>query len=394
MGTQYSILLTIDGQNWYFCNKDDVRACDSSSWERVMDEIAEYAGEGSVYIGIPSMDCFPFQRSQTGKIRSSQIAYDAEPFLPMRAEEMVIWSAYGRQTTLSVIVNQSTLAGVHEAASRNAVHIAGFFPSVVPLVNETTRKGVSSVCIEMRGTKDVLEFTDGELASWQHEKLADRSTATESRVTVHDECNRCPPKTVSYEDLLRNLDAQAVKQYWGVGDGHATRAADWLQSTRVLSEVMIVAMALIMVTLGLHRRAMHWNAVAATARGEQVDMFRELLPDQTSLPFSIPDRLRSESQGGLVTGAASVGRLSAASSFFQLLSSMPEANGWEVSTIHSTGGQVTVTGVADDAQVVPVLSKAISQSIDSDYSVNIIPKVVRIEDGGVEFTLTVGYEAP
>lgn len=93
-------------------------------------------------------------------------------------------------------------------------------------------------------------------------------------------------------------------------------------------------------------------------------------------------------------GEASAGRLTAASSFFQLLSSMPEANGWEVSTIHSTGSQLTVTGVANDAQVVPVLSKAISQSIDSDYSVNVIPKVVRLEDGGVEFTLTVGYKAP
>lgn len=393
MRTKSSILLTIDAQKWYFCKQGYVRECISSSWDSVLEEIAEYTGDGKVLIGLPSKDCFPFQNSQLGKIRSSQVAYDAEPMLPMRAEEMVVWAALGHDSAISVIVNKSILDGIHVAASWSAVQLAGFFPSVMSLASEPKQKGITSVSIETSSGRDVLEFTDGVLASWRHSKPSDCSDIADSRVTIHNKSNRHLAKTALVDDVLKNLDPKAVKCFWRIRDDRVSGVAAWIQSARVLSAVLLIAMALVLLTIGLQRRTSHWKSVASGARVAQVDIYRELMPEQTGLPFSIADRLRSESQVALMNRGVSEDQISAASSLFQLLSSMPEAKGWEINSIQSTGRQVTLTGFANDAQKVPVLSKTLSQAIDSEYAVSVIPKVVRHEESGVEFTLTVGYEA-
>lgn len=385
------------GLRWQYYHKATViELCEiDAPADRVAALLGDHAGRVSELVLLtPSSwwQAFHLTYPKLSKSKATNaLMFEAEPLspLPLNAIEFADPTRRipGQVSVLSAIVRSNVEPLLLELRHHEIQpsHVAPLSVSIAfACMSRSNEAGVFSCRVATRTGIDVLDFENGALSSWKVEPGEDAETYSDLyRVQFNSDASEPQSQSprsssIGHDHFLSVIESvpfslQAAKFDRNRMDGHVLQ--------RWGGVAAMVGMLLLVVSLGLHRRASVLGAAVAEENKLQQTEYVSLYPN-ASVPIVISDRLVSNLNAIKRTSHGESGMpTSRLDQLRETLVRFPAGSAAEITRLRFDHNGAVITGLAPSLEVAETLGRSVSQSASTQTS--------NVGDGRIEFEIRI-----
>lgn len=391
------------GSRWQYYHKSTViDLCEiDAPPDRVAACLSDYVDGGSDHVLLtPSSwwQAFHLTYPKLSKAKATNaLMFEAEPLSPLSLDAVAFAApstcAPGQATVLSAIDRSKieTLLRELQHIEVQPIHVLPLAVAITTAYLAESDVDDTAACQVVNGTgTDVLEYENHSLISWKVDPRSYDNTDSDTyRVQIGSDLSdpqALKPfvKTISHAQVQSVIESvpislPAVRLDRNQPDRHVLQ--------RWGGVAAMAGMLLLVVSLGLHRRASVLNNAVAEENALQRTEYASLYPS-TAVPIVISDRLASNLNAIKRTSHGESDKpTSRLDQLRETLLRFPAGSAAEITRLRFDHNGAVISGIAPSLQVAETLGRSVSQSASTQTS--------NVGDGRVEFEIRVtGGELP